>query len=113
MKRVMWIEYKGSGDGLVGPARIGWVDVQNNGRRLEYGERIFRTLRGKGFKSNYYDIMTHEHYWISGCRKDGRDALYNTQVEVDEDALDEYWLNIRDQPESRHVRRFNALGKNK
>ena len=26
MKRVMWIEHK-EGDGLVGPARIGWVHV--------------------------------------------------------------------------------------
>lgn len=112
MKRVMWIEHK-TGDGLAGPARIGWVKVSDKGKRLEYGVQAFRTLRGRGFKANYYDIQTHEEYWISGCRKDGRDALYNTTVVIDEDALEEYWVNIRDQPENRSVRRMSALGKNK
>lgn len=109
MKRVMWIEYKG--EGIVGPARIGWVTVLNKGKRLDYGSQVFRTLRGGGFKSNYYDTDTHEEYWISGCRKDGRDALYNTTVEIDEDALEEYWLNIRKQPHNRFVRRMSAMGK--
>jgi hypothetical protein len=110
MRRVMWIEQK-LGDGLVGPARIGWVKVLDKGKRLEYGGQGFRTLRGGGFKSNYYDMQTHEEYWISGCRKDGRDALYNTTVEIDEDALEEYWVNIRKQPENRSVRQMSATGK--
>jgi hypothetical protein len=97
----------------VGPARIGWVEVRNKGKRLDFGDQTFRTLRGKGFKSNYYDVKTLEEYWISGCRNDGRDALYNTEVEVDEDALEEYWKNIRKQPESIDIRSFSALGKNK
>lgn len=109
MKRVMWIEYKGNG--IVGPARIGWVKVLDKGKRLDYGNQAFRTLRGGGFKSNYYGIETHEKYWISGCRKDGRDALYNTEVEIDDDALEEYWINIRKQPENKAVRRIAALGK--
>jgi hypothetical protein len=111
MRRVMWIEFKG--DGIVGPAKIGWVEVKDKGKRLDYGKQAFRTLRGGGFRSNYYDIATHEEYWISGCRKDGRDALYNTEVEIDEDALEEYWINIRKQPENKTVRRMAALGKYK
>lgn len=106
----MYIENKGK-DGLVGPARIGWVDVRDKGKRLEYGNQIFRTLRGSGFKSNNYDISTHDHYWISGCRKDGRDALYNTTVEIDEDAVFEYWVNIRKKPENISIRGLSALGK--
>jgi hypothetical protein len=113
MKRVMWIEYKGDNNGIVGPARIGWAGVREKGKCLEYGQQRFRTLRGAGFKSNYYDIETQEHYWISGCRKDGRDALYSTVVEVDEDALEEYWIKIRNQPTNIAVRRFRAPGKNK
>ena len=108
MKRVMWIEHK---VGLAGPARIGWIKVSDKGKRLDYGGQAFRTLRGSGFKSNYYDIETHEEYWISGCRKDGRDALYNTTVEIDEDALEEYWVNIRKQPEKRSIRQMSAMGK--
>lgn len=109
MRRVMWIEFKG--DGIVGPARIGWVHVRDKGKRLDYGQQSFRSLRGSGFKSNYYDIATREEYWISGCRKDGRDALYSTIAEIDEDALEEYWINIRNMPESKSVRRISALGK--
>src|SRR5262245_37258654 len=109
MKRVMWIEYKG--EGLVGPARIGWVHVRDKGKRLDYRSQAFRSQRGRGFKSNYYDMETGEAYWISGCRKDGRDALYGTEVEIDEDALEEYWVNIRRQPANVQIRRFRAPGK--
>src|SRR5258708_3778975 len=110
MKRVMWIEFKG--DGIVGPARIGWVEVKEQGRKLTYRGQSFRSLKGGGFKSNYYDTDTREEYWISGCRKDGRDALYSTEAEVDQDALEEYWLNIRREPRKKNIRRFRAAGKN-
>jgi len=107
----MWIENKDGG--LVGPARIGWVAVKDRGKRLEYGGKVFRSLNGRGFKSNFYDMATGEEYWISGCRKDGRDALYNTDAEIDSDALQEYWVNIRDRPEDLHIVKIRALGKNK
>jgi hypothetical protein len=42
-------------------------------------------LRGYGFKANFFDVETREHYWISGCKKEGRDALYSTRVEIDDD----------------------------
>ena len=106
----MWIEHK-IGDGLIGPARIGWVKVSDKGKRIDYGSQIFRTLRGSGFKSNYCDTETLGEYWISGCRKDGRDALYNTSVEIDEDALDEYWVNIRKRAENCLIRQMSAPGK--
>ena len=105
----MWIEYKG--EGLAGPVRIGWAIVRDRGKRIEYGGKIFRSARGHGFKYNFFDLETGEPYWISGCRQDGRDALYNTTAEVDEDALEEYWVKIRNQPENKHVRRFRAPGK--
>ena len=105
----MWIEYKGNG--IVGPARIGWVKVSDKGKRLDYGDQSFRTLRGQGFKSNYYDVATHEEYWISGCHRDGRDALYSTDVEIDDDAIEEYWINIRRQPAKKELKRFAALSK--
>lgn len=105
----MWIEYKG--DGIVGPAKIGWVEVKDKGKRLDYHEQSFRSLKGRGFKSNYCDMESGEEYWITGCRKDGRNALYNTEVEIDEDALEEYWLNIRNEPEKKNTKRFRAYGK--
>lgn len=110
MKRVMWIEHKGR-DSLVGPARIGWVKLSDRGKRIDYQGRTFRSLRGSGFKSNFYDAETGEYYWISGCRRDGRDALYNTDVEIDRGALEEYWVNIRKQPENLKLEKFRAVGK--
>ena len=105
----MWIEDKSAG--LAGPARIGWVQVKNGGKRLLYGDQVFVSLRGRGFKSNFYDAATKDRYWISGCRRDGMDALYGTTVQVDDDALEEYWLRIRNRPDKVGTRSFRARGK--
>ncbi len=105
----MYIERKG--DGIVGPARIGRVTYSKTGSSLRYKGRRFRTLNGAGFKANYLDIETREDYWISGCRKDGADALYSTTVEIDEDVREEYWLEVRDKPELKEVKSFRCTGK--
>jgi hypothetical protein len=67
---------------------------------LHYGGKAFQSLKGSGFKANYFDVATGEHYWISGPRKDGTDALYATNVptEIDEDVREEYWSVIRKKP---------------
>lgn len=93
--RIMYIECKAGG--LTGPARIGRVTFSKTGATLYYAGRKFRSLKGRGFKSNYRDIETGEGYWISGPRKDGQDALYSTQIvpEIDDDVYDEYWIVIR------------------
>jgi hypothetical protein len=97
-RRVMYIESKAGG--LTGPARIGWVKFSKTGASLYYGGKTFQSLKGRGFKSNYFDVESGDPYWISGPRKDGRDALYATHVppEVDDDAHDEYWSKIRALP---------------
>jgi len=105
----MYIEYKGGG--LVGPARIGRVKFSKSGKSLHYQDKTFQTLSGSVFKANYFETETGEHYWISGCRKDGKDALYNTDVEIDEDALEEYWEEIRGLPENKQISQFRASGK--
>ena len=110
--RIMYLEFKGN-NGIAGDARIGRVTILNNGKSLQYKEQKFRTLNGKGFKSNYYDVDSQEYYWISGCRKDGNDALYSNSVEIDEDVRDEYWSEIRNKPESRATSSLKTLGKNK
>ena len=72
--RIMYIEDKSTG--LTGPARIGRVSFSKTGRTLYYRGRSFQSLKGAGFKANYYDIETGEEFWISGPRKDGGDRLY-------------------------------------
>ena len=91
----MYIECKAGG--LTGPARIGRVTFSKTGATIYYGGREFRSLKGAGFKANYYDVETKEEYWISGPRRDGNDALYATNVstEIDEDAREQYFTQIR------------------
>lgn len=98
----MYIEYKG--EGLIGPARIGRVEFSKSGKSIHYDGKTFETLSGAGFKANYFDIETREHYWISGCKKNGGDALYTTVVEIDDDVLEEYWIDIRQEPENKNVK---------
>jgi hypothetical protein len=93
--RIMYIERKAGN--LTGPARIGRVTFSKTGATIYYAGQEFRSLKGRGFKANYYDVETGAEYWISGPRKDGEDALYATNIpaEVDADVRDEYWTKIR------------------
>lgn len=94
----MYIEDKSGG--LTGLARIGRVSFSKTGRTLYYRGRSFQSLKGAGFKANYYDTETGEDFWISGPRKDGRDRLYGepVPVEIDDDVREEYWSEIRSRP---------------
>jgi hypothetical protein len=112
--RIMYIESKGGGfanpygygeeskgGGLHGSAQIGRVTFSRTGATLHYGGKSFQSLKGSGFKANYFDIETGEQYWISGPRRDGTDRLYksNWPVEIDDDVREEYWMEIRQKPE--------------
>ena len=92
--RIMYIENKGGG--LEGDARIGRVYFSKSGKSLYYKDKRFQSLKGMGFKSNYYDVNTGEEYWISGPRKDQNDRLYggNKSVVIDENVRDEYLVMI-------------------
>ena len=107
--RIMYIEHK-AGD-IFGPARIGRVTYSKTGRTIYYGGRTFASLNGDGFKANFFDVGSKEEYWISGCKKDGTDALYSTTVEVDEDVREEYWTSIRYKPDLKHVSSLKLVGK--
>lgn len=93
--RIMYIENKS--DGLEGPARIGRVYFSKSGKSLYYAGLMFQSLSGSGFKANYVELKTGDHYWISGPRKDQHDRLYggNKGVVVDDDVKEEYETLIR------------------
>jgi len=99
--RIMYIECKAGG--LTGPARIGRVTFSKTGRTLYYHGRTFQSLKGRGFKSNYYCVETGDDYWISGPKRRGGDALYGSApIEIDEDVREEYWRDIRREPDRVH-----------
>jgi hypothetical protein len=105
--RIMYIERKA--EGLSGEARIGRVSFSKRGKTLYYGGLAFQSLKGYGFKANYFDVETGDYYWISGCKKDGSDRLYGerTPVEIDDDVREEYWKTIRGSPSRKHERIAN------
>ena len=88
--RVMYIESKA--DGLEGPAIIGRIYFSKSGKTLYYKGLKFQSLKGAGFKANYFETESGDHYWISGPRKDRNDRLYGGQssVLIDEDVIEEY-----------------------
>jgi len=93
--RIMYIEDKSTG--LVGPARMGRVTFSKTGRTIYYGGKEFRSLKGAGYKANYYEVESGSCFWITGPKRDGGDALYATNVapQIDEDVREEYWREIR------------------
>ena len=94
----MYIEEKGND--LTGDARIGLVTFSKTGKTIYYNNQTFRSLKGDGFKANYYDVDTGIEYWISGPKKRGSDRLYyeRVPVHIDDDVREEYWTVIRKEP---------------
>lgn len=93
--RVMYIENRSDPN-----ARpwIGRVTFAKTGQSLTYAGRRFQKLGGPGFKANYFEVETGDHFWIAGPRKDGADRPYPQSaapIVVDDDAADEYWTQIR------------------
>jgi hypothetical protein len=88
--RIMYIEDKS--EGLEGEARIGKVYFSKSGKTLYYKGLKFQSLKGNGFKANYFEVDSEDEYWISGPRKDQNNRLYggNQGVEIDEDIESEY-----------------------
>jgi len=92
--KIMYLEDKSQG--LEGEARIGRVYYSKSGKTLYYKGLRFQSLKGSGFKANYFELDSGDHYWISGPKKDKNDRLYggNRGVEVDTDVIEEYQSHI-------------------
>lgn len=95
--KIMYIEYKG--DSLVGPARIGRVTFSQSRKTIYYNDRKLQSLKGAGYKANFFDAESGDWYWISNCRSDGQDTLYPGIIEIDDDVREEYWTSIRERPD--------------
>ena len=89
--RIMYIEDKS--EGLKGEARIGKFYLSKTGKTLYYKGLKFQSLKGNGFKSNYFEVDSEDEYWISGPRKDENNRLYggNRGVEIDVDIHNQYY----------------------
>src|SRR5580698_3987090 len=90
-----------SPENLTGPGRIGRVTFSKTERSLTYLGKQFS--KANDFKANYH-CETGERFWISGPKRRGGDALYPTNIpaQIDEDVREEYWTEIRKQPERKN-----------
>jgi hypothetical protein len=104
---IMYVEMK---PGLTGPARIGLVTFSKTRKTIYYNGKKLQSLKG-AYKANYYDVETGMWYWVSKCRKDGNDTLYPGIVDVDDAVREEYWTQVRRQPEHKHLAKFRSPGK--
>jgi hypothetical protein len=107
--RIMYIERKAGG--ISGSARIGRVTFSKTGSSLYYAGQTFQSLKGAGFKANYFDVDSKEEYWLSGCKAAGGDRLYSGTIEIDGDVRDEYWNVIRKQPDRASQSVIRSRGK--
>ena len=107
----MYIEEKSGVASL--EANIGQVFLSKTGKTLKYKDLELQSLNGHGYKANYFNIETGEHYWVSKCRKDGNDGLYKTKVFVNEEIREEYWSSIRNMPERSAQEFYTSTGKHK
>ncbi len=105
----MYIECKEHG--LSNPGRICRVRYSKSGRTIYYRGLQLKSLKGGGYKANYYNEKTGIHYWVSNPKKDGCDSLYPEKISVDPDVSDEYWIEIRNQPENRDKLWYKSPGK--
>jgi hypothetical protein len=99
--RIMYIELKtqAGGHNDRGPAYISRVTFSKTGKTIYWrGKTLQRGAMGCG---NYFDSETREEYWISGPKKNGEDRFpwAGEKVSIDPDVRQEYWTEIRKQPE--------------
>jgi len=95
---IMYIELEGTCS-AAGSGRIGRVTFSKTGKTIYYRGRTLKPVRHARGRANYIDADTGERFWVSGCKKAGNDTLYPGMIEIDEDVREEYWLNIRNQPD--------------
>ena len=106
----MYVECK-TDSHISGPAWIGRVTFSQSGKSVYYRGRLFHRMHPCGNKVNYFAADTGEPFWISGCKKAGGDRLYPGVVDIDDDVREEYWSEIRDQPELMRERSIRDAGK--
>ena len=108
---IMYIECKEGG--LSNPGKICRVTYSKTGKTILYKGLKLKSLKGTGFKANYFNEETGFQYWVSKPKKDGTDSLYPQKVSIDPDVCDEYWIEVRKSPENIDKLWFKSHGKYK
>lgn len=85
----MFVQLKTGFNTDAGPSWICWVDFNRSWNTASVHGRVLR--RFQGIDSNFYDVETHEWFWLSGPKRDRTDTRYGPRdVPVDADAREAY-----------------------
>jgi hypothetical protein len=103
-KRLMYLE--GKSQAIGGRGRIGWVEKSNACRVYRYAGLVLR-ISAQGLY-NCYDAGSGEPYLVTDPKANGRDKIHGGFVDIDDDAREEYWLRIRNQPDCVALVSFEA-----
>ncbi|MGE3483290.1 MAG: 1-deoxy-D-xylulose-5-phosphate synthase [Nitrospira sp.] len=107
--QIMYVEQKT--DGLAGPGVICRVQFSKTGKTIYLDGRSLQSLKGTGYKANYFDTVTGDQFWVSRPKKSGQDTLYSGTIVVTDDAQEEYWTEIRNRPDLIGLTKFRSHGK--
>lgn len=81
----MFVQLKTGYDTDRGPSWICWVDFNRTWKTARFHGKELR--RFQGIDANFFDVATHEDYWVSGPKRDRTDLRYGPgSPSVDEDA---------------------------
>ena len=103
-KRVMYVESKSQA--IDGRGRIGWVERSTACQVYRYDGKVLR-MAGRGLY-NCFDAGSGDWYLVAEPKSNGRDKVHGGFVDIDEDAREEYWLNIRNRPDCTALTSFLA-----
>ena len=84
----MFIQLKTGHDTDKGPAWISWVRFNKSWKTASWHGKTLRRWPSMS-DANFYDVETHEEYWLSGPHRDRTDTRYsNIRPEIDDDVRD-------------------------
>ena len=89
--RLVYVELK-SGHSGNGPAWIDIATTSKSGATIYSNGKAFKSLKGSGTGSNYFDIQTGDEYWISGIKKNNQDRHWagGGAIAIDHAAIEAY-----------------------
>lgn len=92
--RIMYIQLKTGFNTDRGPSWIAWVRFSKTWRTAYVHGRTLHRVTGTAYANqdaNFYDVETHEGFWVSGPKRDRTDGRYSSQQPaVDDDARAAY-----------------------
>jgi hypothetical protein len=92
-QRLMYIELK-TGYEDNGPAWISNVGFSKSGETIYFNGKALK--RAHGIVGNYWDLESHDEYWISGDKKRGTNRHWagSGKIRIDENAVRQFLKHI-------------------